>query len=232
MSAFFYYLLTFAESVTSVVGIRTYEQPRYAVVQTLGHDAEIRRYEPRVAIEATIPGTNRQQAASEAFSLLFRYITGANQAHSLIPMTAPVSTKGEMIPMTAPVQTSGSGPVSMRFFLPADVAVKGAPEPTDPRLHLVRIPETVIAALRYSGVDTERAHDEKAAELLALLKASPWRAEGEVFRLNYDPPFTVPFLRRNEAAVEVGQSATMGVATKAVDGGASPAMTMGGRPVP
>jgi hypothetical protein len=173
------------------------------VVQTLAHDVEIRRYEPRVAIEATIDGTDRQRAASQAFGLLFNYITGANRSGAKIAMTAPVSTQGQRIAMTAPVQTSGDGPVSMRFFLPRDVAAKDAPEPLDPRLHLVKIPETVIAALRYSGVDSKAAHDAHAAELLSVLKGSPWHPEGEVFRLNYDPPFTVPFLRRNEAAVAV-----------------------------
>jgi hypothetical protein len=203
MSAFFYYLMTFAESVTSIVGIRAYEQPRYAVIQTLPQGVEVRRYEPREAIEAVIPGTDRQQAASQAFSLLFRYITGANQAGAMIAMTAPVSTHGQRIAMTAPVQTSGTGPVSMRFFLPRAVAAKGAPEPTDPRLHLVQIPEATVAALRYSGVDSERIHDAKAAELLSVVNASAWRPDGEVLRLSYDPPFTIPFLRRNEAAVPV-----------------------------
>ena len=41
MSGFFYYLLTFAESVTSVFGIRfPYEQPQYTVLQDLGQSVE------------------------------------------------------------------------------------------------------------------------------------------------------------------------------------------------
>ena len=206
MSGFFYYLLTLAESVTSVFGIRSvYEQPRYVVIQNLAQNAEIRRYEPRVAIEATIDGSDRQQAAGQAFNLLFRYITGTNQGSEKIAMTAPVSTRAtpERIAMTVPVQTGGTGPLSMRFFLPRDVAEHGAPLPIDPRLHLVQVPESIIAALRYTGIDNERTHDEKAAQLLTLLKNTPWRATGEAFRLNYDPPFTIPFLRRNEAAVAV-----------------------------
>ena len=94
MSGFFYYLLTFAESVTSVFGIRSvYEQPHYAVVQDLGESVEVRRYEPRLAIEATIADPDRDKAAGEAFSLLFRYITGANQRDQKIAMTAPVRTE-------------------------------------------------------------------------------------------------------------------------------------------
>lgn len=205
MSGFLYYLLTFAESVTSVFGIRSvYEQPRYAVIQDLGESVEIRRYEPRQAIEATVADPNRDKAASEAFSLLFRYITGANQTEQKIAMTAPVRTESERIAMTTPVQTSvEEGRLSMRFFLPADVAKAGAPAPLDPRLHLVEVPEATIAALRYTGVMTQETRDHNAAVLMGVLARSTWRPDGSVFQFNYDPPFTIPFLRRNEVAVPV-----------------------------
>lgn len=204
MSAFFYYLLTFAESVTSVFGVRfPYEQPHYIVLQTLGQNVEVRRYDPREAIEATVDGTG-DQAASEAFGLLFRYITGANKAEQKIAMTVPVRTDSERIAMTAPVQTtSANGQVSMRFFLPKTVAEAGAPAPLDPRLHLVQVPASTIAALRYSGVATHATRDHNAAILLGVLAKTAWKPEGEIFQFNYDPPFTIPFLRRNEVAVAV-----------------------------
>ena len=205
MSGLFYYLLTFAESVTSVFGLRfPYEQPHYTVIQDLGHSAEIRRYDSRLAIEATVKGHDRDQAASEAFGLLFRYITGANQREQKIAMTVPVRTESERIAMTTPVQTvSANDQVSMRFFLPQDVAEAGAPAPQDPRLHLVQVPAETIAALRYSGAANPAARDHYAARLLGVLATTPWQPEGQVFQFNYDPPFTIPFLRRNEVAFVV-----------------------------
>jgi hypothetical protein len=208
MSGLFYYLLTFAESVTGIFGVRFYEQPRYAVVDKLGPGAEIRRYEPREAIEATVPATDRDQAARQAFGLLFDYITGENKGGERIAMTAPVRTQStpKLIEMTAPAQTTvRDGTLSMRFYLPGDVTAKGAPRPDDPHLHLVQVPESTVAALRYSGVDSANARAEHAAALLATLKGTAWRPEGPVFSLNYDPPFTIPMLRRNEAAVEVSR---------------------------
>lgn len=206
MSTVLYYLLTFAESVTGVFGVRFYEQPRYAVVEKLGPDAEIRRYEPRGAIEATVTNDDRDQAARQAFGLLFDYITGDNRGSEKIAMTAPVRTQSapKRIEVTGPAQTTTQdGTLSMRFYLPRDVVDKGAPEPTDPRLRLVKVPEMTVAVLRYAGVDSEKARIDHAVALLARLKGSAWRQEGAVFSLNYDPPFTIPFLRRNEAAVEV-----------------------------
>jgi hypothetical protein len=207
MSGFFYYLLTVAESVTSVFGLRfPYEQPHYVVIQDLGESVEVRRYEPRLAIEATVADPDREKAASQAFSLLFRYITGTNQREQKIAMTAPVRTESERIAMTTPVQTMrGEGQVSMRFFLPHAVAEAGAPAPLDPRLHLVHVPETTVAALRYTGVANQATRDDNADLLLGVLSRSAWRPTGEVFQFNYDPPFTIPFLRRNEVAVPVSR---------------------------
>ena len=106
--------------------------------------------------------------------------------------------------MTAPVQTAtGNGQLSMRFFLPQDVAKDGAPAPVDPRLHLVEVPEATIAARRYSGVATQTSRDHNAAILMGVLAKSPWKPDGAVFQFNYDPPFTIPMLRRNEVAVPV-----------------------------
>ena len=136
--------------------------------------------------------------------MLFRYITGANQREQKIAMTAPVRTESERIAMTTPVQTATrNGQFSMRFFLPTDVAKEGAPAPLDPRLHLVNVPETTIAALRYSGVATQATRDHNAAVLMGVLARSVWKPDGAVFQFNYDPPFTIPMLRRNEVAVPV-----------------------------
>jgi hypothetical protein len=205
MSGFFYYLLTFAESVTSVFGLRfPYEQPRYAVLQDLGQNVEVRQYEPRLAIEAVVDDRDREKAANVGFGLLFRYITGANRHEQKIAMTVPVRTESERIAMTTPVQTTG-GPdrVTMRFFLPEAVARAGAPAPLDARLHLVQVPAAMIAALRYSGVSTPVDRDHHAAILMGVLAKSAWKPVGEVFQFNYDPPFTISFLRRNEVAVAV-----------------------------
>jgi len=44
---------------------------------------------------------------------------------------------------------------------------------------------------------------EFEAFLARALEGSPWIAVGEPVALFYDPPWTLPFLRRNEVAVRV-----------------------------
>ncbi|MBK3395811.1 MULTISPECIES: heme-binding protein [Methylobacterium] len=199
-----YYAVTLFESVLGVVGIRTfYDQPRYAVVERLDRGVEIRAYEARVAVETDARGQGGGQGDGEAFGRLFRYITGANRAGDRIAMTAPVETGGRRIAMTVPVEQGTGG--TMRFFLPHAVADAGAPEPTEAGVRLVRVPPERIAALRFSGRITPEARVEQERILTGVLASAGKATAAAPFFMGYDPPFAIPFLRRNEVAVRLGE---------------------------
>ena len=202
MSDFLYYLSAAGESALSVFGIRApYEQPPYQVLAQLGHGVEIRAYASRMAVQTPI----RRGNDGEAFGRLFRYITGANQADAKIAMTVPVEQTGRPVAMTIPAETTGGA--SMRFFLPHRLAERGAPHPTDPLVSLVSLPAQHFAVLRFSGTvdDASRARHEQS--LRAALAGAGRKAQGEASLLSYDPPFALPFLRRNEVAISVDNPA-------------------------
>jgi hypothetical protein len=174
-----------------VFGIRSaYEQPRYEVVGHAG-PAEIRAYGPRLAAETTLdPGTR-----GEAFRLLARYIFGENRGKA---------GGRAKIAMTTPVEMAKAGPrVAMRFFLPRALSRETAPQPADGRVRIVAVPNETVAALRFSGSTEDARIAERKAALLRELRGSAWLPAGEPVFLGYDPPFTPPFLRRNEVAVPV-----------------------------
>jgi hypothetical protein len=168
---------------------------------------EIRRYGPRLAAETTVEAADAEAGRNAAFRILAAYIFGANRAKSEIAMTAPVEVQSgsRKIAMTSPVETAsaGSGRYTMRFFLPAQLTLATAPEPTDPRVRLLEVPEQTLAALRFSGSRREERVSEKARALLAALEGSLWKPTAEPVSLFYDPPWTLPFLRRNEVVVPV-----------------------------
>lgn len=191
----------------SVVGIRTgYEEPAYDVVERIDDDLEIRHYAPRLAVETTVDATG-SAGRNEAFRRLFDYISGANRPAAKVAMTVPVETEttAATIEMTVPVETvrSADEGSTMRFFLPATYARSTAPEPTDSRVVVVELPRVTVAVLRFTGSWDEASVSSRKAELLARLQASSWRPLGDARTLFYDPPWTLPFLRRNEVAIEV-----------------------------
>ena len=107
--------------------------------------------------------------------------------------------------MTTPVETrtTGAGRFAMRFFLPGEFTLATAPKPLDARVRLVELPEETLAALAFGGRAPPDEVSRRKRELMETLKPSAWRPAGEPVALFYDPPFALPFLRRNEVAVAV-----------------------------
>ena len=199
-----------ALAACSVVGIRDgTEEPAYTVVRTVSPGLEIRRYETRVAAETVVAG-DEGSARSEGFRRLAGYIFGGNHAAASIAMTAPVSTarskapSSETIAMTAPVATAQTPEGwRVRFFMPAKYTMETLPRPNDDRVTIVAVPPAVYAVYRYSGSISAESTAKAQGELRRLLEGSGYAAEGEVVNWFYDPPWTLPPLRRNEAAVLV-----------------------------
>ncbi len=202
----------------SVVGVRSgTEQARYDVVAHLADGVEVRRYAARLAAETTVEGTELA-ARSTGFRRVAGYIFGANGRHAGIAMTAPVAVAaapgghsprgGETIAMTAPVAQArtADGRWTIRFFLPASLDAADAPVPDDARVTLVPVPAGTVAVLRYAGSTGPEAVARARGRLRAVLAASDWSPAGEPVSWFYDPPWTLPPLRRNEAAIPVARS--------------------------
>ncbi len=201
-------LSSIALSACSVVGIRSgTEEPRYTVLQTKG-PLEIREYGSRLAAETEVTGSE-YSSRSDGFRRVARYIFGANSSKSSIAMTAPVSQAGgsHKIAMTAPVgqDQTASGVWRIRFFMPAQYTEATLPHPDDPTVKIVTIPAETYGVYRYTGSTDTKATEAADRELLQRLEGSGWVQVGQPVAWFYDPPWTLPFLRRNEAAVTVAK---------------------------
>jgi len=206
---------TFGEVVVTVlagfgqlVGVRAgTEAPKYEVVERLG-DVEIRHYGPRLAAEAVVTGPV-ETARNEGFRKVAGYIFGGNTTRASIAMTAPVAqarAKGsQSIAMTAPVVQSadGAGAWRIQFIMPAKYTRASLPIPNDPDVKIVDVPAQDYAVLRYTGSTGAPGVARKTADLRAALAGKTWETTGEPLSWFYDPPWTAPFLRRNEVAIPV-----------------------------
>lgn len=196
----------------------TTETVPYTVV---GHvdEVELRQYPETVLVETVASDENT------AFRRLFRYITGANEARRDVEMTTPVETDrgtvGASISMTAPVEVEKEGRgtdvsmttpvetdrtaegVRMAFYLPASFDSVSAPRPTDDEVTLVTNPARTLAVGRFTWFATDDRVDREMRRLLDTLDESAVTVVDEPFFMGYDAPGTLPFLRRNEVAVEV-----------------------------
>ena len=190
----------------AVTGAQATEQPKYTVFDQIQGGMEIRRYASRTIAEVVIPKKGESQTRRQAFRILAGYIFGKNRAKAKIAMTAPVETQqtGKKIAMTAPVQTQTKGGMfRMSFFLPAKYSAQSAPKPIDPRIRIRTATAVTMAAYRFSGAPDEADMRRRWAILKSKLAESKWRVVGKPVSYFYNPPWTLPFMRRNEVAVQV-----------------------------
>lgn len=197
------------QSIPGVFGIRLEEEPAYSVLDTID-DVEIRRYLPALLAQVTIRG-DHEHALDEAFNKLAAYIYGKNNSDTTMHMTVPVfqEQEGDRLSMTTPVLQSGEGDGwTVSFFLSNELTPDTAPQPEDPSVELVMQPETVLGSLRYTGNNTEERRAESKQELLETISGDGrWRVIDDVSWAQYDQPFAIPFLKRNEAHVALEESA-------------------------
>ena len=191
----------------SVFGIRTVHEPTYTLERSIG-PVQVRRYGQRLAAETLVDG-NEIRARRIGFERLAGYIFGGNGGRQSIAMTAPVAQAaagdGRSNAMAAPVAQARmqAGQWRIRFFMPAGSSPATLPHPNDPAIELVTVPGETVAVLRYAGTPTTASARAAEARLLARLAGSGLRTDGEPYEWFYDPPWTIPVLRRNEAVVRI-----------------------------
>ena len=186
------FLIAILAYLTASVPAMSYEEPEYSIVKKTDV-YEVRQYKKRTVAEVTYGEED------SGFRVLFDYISGANKGSKEVEMTIPV-TQSKEIDMTVPVtQSTTDGKMSMRFFLPRHYSKQNAPEPNDERVRIIDLPAEYFAVISYSGFASESNFEEHYTELKAALNKDGMVIKGPPIKATYNSPFTLPFLRRNEA---------------------------------
>ncbi|PVZ08154.1 SOUL heme-binding protein [Actinomycetospora cinnamomea] len=87
--------------------------------------------------------------------------------------------------------------------MPSRWTMDTLPVPDDDEVRLVTVPGETVAVLRFRGDRGPRAVAARTDELLTTLSDHGVDVIGDAVAWFYDPPWTLPFRRRNEIAVPV-----------------------------
>jgi len=180
------------------------EEPKYFVIEN-APPFELRVYESSIVAEVKVDG-DMDSASSQGFRLLAAYIFGKNRINEKIAMTAPVGFEGKSttIAMTAPVGIeSNQGISTVWFVMPSQYTLESLPQALDQRVQLREVLATKKAVIMFSGFYSEEKVKEKTAELERWIQEKNLQAIGLPNFARYNPPWTLPFLRRNEVMIEV-----------------------------
>jgi hypothetical protein len=186
------------------MGIRNSEEAAHTVLFEQDN-IQIRFYE-KTLIAQTVTSGDYKKSGNEGFKRLAGYIFGNNQPNQKIEMTTPVieEESSEKIAMTVPVyQERNDNLWTMTFVLPAKYTLDTIPKPTDVNVEIKQLAEKKVATLRYSGLIKADKLQEKTTELQDWLDKNNYVSISKPYSAAYDPPWTLPFLRRNEVHIEV-----------------------------
>lgn len=193
----------------SFLSVRNIEEPKYEVV-SIADGYEVREYASYIITETTITGAkDRNDAARKGFPIVAGYIFGDNTKKSKIAMTVPVHTEEtsfEKIAMTVPVNTEQDeerGTYKVSFVLPSEYTLETLPIPNDSRVLIKEVPSRKIAVRRFSWLVNESRLQKNEEILLSALKRDGVLIVGSVNIARYNPPWTIPFMLRNEVQVEI-----------------------------
>lgn len=183
---------------------------------------EIRSYPDRVAAQTQIKSVDAESGEKKnnnGFMVLAKYIgvfrapenkkAGGGDSEG-VAMTTPVvmaNSEPEPVAMTTPVVMNDAKDgqyETMQFILPKKYTkVEEAPVPNSDKVKLVSVPGKMVAAKSFSGraqhVDMKKAYEELLPEVQkeGYEQCGTW--EGHFF----NPPYTLPWLRRNDIVIPV-----------------------------
>ena len=164
-----------------------YATAPYKVIRTDGK-FELRDYPVLVVAETPMRG------ADNAFMRLFHFIGGKNSAQQKNAMTTPVFMN----------HTAGTN-ATMAFVMPEKLGTNGVPQPTEAGVVVKQVPAGRFAVLRFSGGRSEKNSAAALAQLNSWLAQEKITPTGEPVFAYFDPPWTLPWWRRNEVMFRIEQ---------------------------
>jgi hypothetical protein len=194
-------------ALTFTGAVMATEEPKYTVLEKES-PFEVRSYAPMLVAEVQVEG-DLDSASGQGFRLIAAYIFGQNQVSEKIAMTAPVTVadqtiKSAKIAMTTPVGIEpNAGKWTVSFVMPAEYTMETIPKPTNSQVQLRQIPAMKKAVISFTGFYNDQKVAEKTLELEQWIKSRNLQSAGAPNFARYNPPWTLPFMRRNEVMINL-----------------------------
>ena len=183
--------------------MRNVEGPAYKILKK-EQNIEIRQYPPLIIAEVKTAGS-RQASISDGFRILADFIFGNNEGEKQLSMNGPITQQeGIKIAMTAPVQQEKTNTEwAISFIMPSKFSIDTIPKPINQTKKKIQIPAKRYGVVTFSGRSTEENLTTQTNQLEKYINGSNYSKAGNAKYAFYNPPWTLPFLRRNEIQFEL-----------------------------
>jgi len=166
-----------------------YESAPYTVVRSDGK-FELRDY-PTLTVVETPMAVGSRGGEDGSFMRLFRFIDGGNATQEKIAMTTPV------------FMSERETNATMAFVMPSRMKTAEVPSPRDGSVMVREVAAGKFAVLRFTGGRNARNESKALARLRSWADVQRLDVDSAPVYAYFDPPWTPPFLRRNEVMLRI-----------------------------
>eukprot|EP00040_Diaphanoeca_grandis_P010840 m.55527 g.55527 ORF g.55527 m.55527 type:complete len:205 (-) comp22091_c0_seq3:100-714(-) len=189
-----------------VFGVTGSKEPAFTVIKS-GSGYEVRKYGEYFLAEYKMPKPDSEisEKRNHGFGVLAKYIgvfgKPTNSTETPMAMTAPVITNPTDVSKKA-MSEDKIAMKTMSFVLPFEFTdLASIPKPTDDRISIRKESAMTVAVVKFSGWFSDSYAKSYLNTLCTQLREDKLLGatdEPEWSVAQYHPPFTLPFLRRNE----------------------------------
>ena len=202
-------LIPLCLTVMSLINFRVMatEEPEFTLISQ-ENAIEVREYKPKIIARVEVEG-DFDDASSKGFKLLADYIFGNNLLNGesqKISMTAPVEMTplAEDIVMTSAIMKSEANHKwQVNFVMPKEYTLDTLPRPNNEQVKIIEIPKEKYAVIVFSGLVRDSSYTEKAQLLNDFIMTNNMTQLEAIKIARYNPPWTLPFFRRNELMAKI-----------------------------
>ena len=185
------------------------EEPAFTLIKQ-SEPFELRLYAPRIIAETAVSG-DMKKASSSGFKAIANFIFGNNQHPGSgeaenISMTAPVilqSSSVEAFTTSNPASDGSEQAWQVSFFMPSQYNLESLPKPNNSAVTVRSLPASYAAVMRFSGFSGAETVAKNTQALQQWIQQQQLSALSTPQLARYNPPWTLPFMRRNEIIIEV-----------------------------
>jgi hypothetical protein len=171
---------------------------------------EVRRYDSYGAAVISIEASRAigLEGLVRGFGALSAYLVGANEDGAMLELTAPLRTDV--------AEEFGTADAHLSMLLPRRLSPMTAPAPVEGSVRLRSIDAQTLAVAEFGGLATGPEVRRRLLELRRKVAADGLSLVGSGYALlQYNPPYSLPWLRRNEVGVLVDAEAEVATAPAA-----------------
>ncbi len=186
------------------------KEPSFNLIKKDG-DFEIRKYPALIFAETKKIGT-RKEAMNSGFKTLASYIftkhqikEGDEMKMEKIPMTIPVLAFAENFEINETSIIDGSNSWIIRFVMPEGKELSWFPKSQTPEIQIFQEESKQFLCLKFHGFPTNKEIIEKISEIKDFSQKHSIKIKDpkKVILAFYNPPWDIPFLKRNEIMIEI-----------------------------